>query len=391
MGTQAQALRIDELLEAAVADGVAPGIVAVAADARGVVYEGAAGRRSLDDDAPMTLDTIVRIASMTKAVTSVAALQLIERGVLALDEAVADVRPEFGELQVLEGFDGDAPRLRPPATQATVRHLLTHTAGLTYWIWNADTTRYEEVTGTPNVGSGLEDAFTLPLAFDPGTGWQYGMNHDWLGRVVETVSSQPLDEYLAEHVFGPLGMTETGFAPSDEQRSRMAPVHARGEDGTVVVTEFDWAQTPDFWAGGHALYGTAGDYLRLQRALLGGGALEGTRILRPETVDAMFRNHIGDLHSGVSATVHPDLSNDAEFFPGMRKKWGLGLELVTADVPGARRAGSGHWGGLFNTYFWIDRAGGLTGAVHTQLLPFADPQVLDVFAAFERAIYAART
>jgi methyl acetate hydrolase len=387
MADQVETTAVDELLQEAVAAGVAPGVVATAADAYGVIYEGAAGRRSADEDDPVGADTLFRIASMTKALASVAALQLIERGELDLEQPVGDVRPDFDELQVLEGFDGDTPRLRAPASRATVRQLLTHTSGLTYWIWNADTSRYDDDTGIPNVVAGTMDAFRNPLGFDPGTRWEYGMNTDWLGQVVEAVSGQALDAYVAEHIFAPLGMTDSTFRPSDEQRSNLTPVHVRADDG-FVVADLDWVASPEFYAGGHASYATPRDYLRFQRALMAGGTLEDAQILRRETVDAMFENHIGDLHSVLLHTAHPDLSNDAEFFPGMEKKWGLGLELVPDDVPGGRRAGSGHWAGLFNTYFWIDRTTGITGAVYTQLLPFADAGVVGLLGDFERAVYA---
>jgi CubicO group peptidase (beta-lactamase class C family) len=387
MASQVESTGIDELLRTAVTDGVAPGVVATAADAYGVIYEGAAGRRSADEDDPVGVDTLFRIASMTKALTSVAALQLVERGDLELDQPVGDVRPDFDELQVLEGFDGDTPRLRAPASRATVRQLLTHTSGLTYWIWNQDTSRYDDDTGTPNVVAGTLDAFGNPLGFDPGTRWEYGMNTDWLGQVVEAASGQALDAYVAEHIFAALGMTASTFAPTAEQRAHLTPVHARAGDG-FAVTGLDWVEGPEFYAGGHAAYSTPRDYLRFQRALMAGGTLDGAQVLRPETVELMFANHIGDLHSVLLRTAHPDLSNDAEFFPGMEKKWGLGVELVTEDVPGGRRSGSGHWAGLFNTYFWIDRSTGIAGAIYTQLLPFADERVVGLLGDFERAVYA---
>ena len=165
-------------------------MVALAARADGVFYEGAAGKRAADAGDPITQDTMLRIASMTKMVTTTAALQLSEQGRLDLDAPVDTYRPEFADLQVLEGFDDSTPRLRPPRTRATVRQLITHTAGLAYWFFNRDIDRYEQITGTPNVMPGTVGVFRSPLASDPGTRFEYGINIDWLGRVIEAVSSR---------------------------------------------------------------------------------------------------------------------------------------------------------------------------------------------------------
>jgi methyl acetate hydrolase len=380
---------IDNVLLTAVENDVVPGVVAMAADRDGEVYEGAAGLRSAADSDPITPDTVMRIASMTKMVTTTAALQLVEQGSLDVEAPVDTYRPEFANLQVLDGFDGDSPRLRPPASRATVRNLLTHTAGLGYWIWDSDIDRYEQVTGTPNIMPGTLDAFTAPLVFDPGTRLQYGINLDWLGRVVEAVSGQPLDAYFAENITGPLGMTSTVARMTPEQRANSTPVHVRGEDGRWTATDVDWAQQPEFWGGGHFLYSTPRDYLRLQRMLLGGGELDGTRILSADTVAAAFTNQIGDLEFPAEmSTAHPELSGPVNLGPGL--KWGWGLLLNPVALPGMRAAWSGSWSGLFNTHFWVDPASGITGAIYSQTLPLADPAAFEMYVNFEVALYASR-
>ena len=379
--------RIDEKLQAAVAAGAVPGVVAMAAGPDGVIYEGAAGKRSAATDDPVTPDTMTRIASMTKMVTTTAALQLIERGSLSLDAPVKEYRPEFADLPVLTGFDGDTPRLRAPSAQATVRHLMTHTSGLGYWFWNADVDRYEQITGTPNVMPGTIDMFKAPLVFDPGTRFEYGTNIDWLGQVIETVSGQPLDAYFVEHITGPLGMTDTTARMTPEQRANSTPVHVRGEDGAWVATDVDWAQEPDYWGGGHFLYSTPRDYLKFQRMLLGCGTLGDVQILERATVAAAFTNQIGELDFPPAiATAHPELSADANLGPGL--KWGFGLLLNPVQQPGMRAAGSGSWAGLFNTHFWVDPASAVTGAIYSQTLPFADPPAFQLYADFEQALYA---
>jgi methyl acetate hydrolase len=380
---------IDNVLLTAVENDVVPGVVAMAADRDGEVYEGAAGVRSVAESDLITPDTMMRIASMTKTVTTTAALQLVEQGSLDVEAPVDSYRPEFADLQVLEGFDGDTPRLRPPASRATVRHLLTHTSGLGYWIWNSDIDHYEQVTGTPNIMPGTLDAFTAPLVFDPGTRVQYGISLDWLGRVVEAVSGQPLDHYIAENITGPLGMTNTVARMTPEQRANSTPIHMRDEDGNWMATDVDWAQQPEFWGGGHFLYSTPRDYLRFQQMLLRGGEFDGSQILAPDTVAAAFTNQVGDLEFPAEMpTSHPELSGPVNMGPGL--KWGWGLLLNPAAMPGMRGAWSGSWSGLFNTHFWVDPDSGLTGAIYSQTLPLADPAAFEMYVNFEVALYASR-
>jgi methyl acetate hydrolase len=378
---------IDEVLRNAVERGDVPGVVAMAANDDGPIYEGAAGQREAGRDDPITPDTMMRIASMTKMVTTVAALRLVEQGKLDLDAPVATYRPEFADLQVLEGFDGDTPRLRPAAGQATVRQLMSHTSGLGYWFWNKDVDRFEQVTGVPNVLPGSDEVFKSPLVGDPGTLYEYGINTDWLGRVVEAITGHSLADEIEEHVTGPLGMSNTTRRMSAEQRASSTPIHVRGEDGAWQATDIDWAQEPDFWGGGHFLYSTPRDYLRFQRMLLGGGTLEGVQILQASTVDEAFRNQIGDLFFPPHIdTAHPELSADADLGPGL--KFGLGLLVNEQQQPGMRAAGSGAWAGLFNTHFWVDPTTRVTGSIFSQTLPFIEAPVLQMYVDFEQALYA---
>jgi methyl acetate hydrolase len=382
------AIEIEGLLERAVQDRVVPGVVAVAGDRDRVLYEGAFGLLSVDGDAPVRQDTMIWIASMTKAIVSVAALQLIEQGSLDLEQTVEDVVPAFGELQVLEGFDGDEPRLRPPARQAMIRHLLTHTSGLGYWFANADVLRYHQITGIPDPTAGRRALFEMPLVADPGTRWEYGISTDWLGQVVEAASGQDLATYCQEHIFSPLGMADATFQPTDEQGARMMPVHSRTPDGGLVPTPIEGPDEPEFWAGGHGVFATGADYLRFMRALLRGGELDGNRILRLETVELAFSDHLGGaVLPDVVRSAVPELSNDIQSLP-VSQGWGLGFHLVLEDIPGMRRAGTGDWAGLCNCYYWIDRATGVAGAILTQVLPFFDARIVETATHFEEAVYA---
>jgi methyl acetate hydrolase len=384
--------RVDSVLRRAVDSGRVAGVVALAADERGVVYEGAFGRRALGSDAAMTPDTIFWIASMTKAVTTAAALQQVEEGRLRLDEPLGPIVPELGSVQVLEGFDAEgAPRLRPPRRPITLRHLLTHTAGFTYDIWSADMVRYQERFQIPNIIECRKSTLGTPLLFDPGDRWEYGINLDWVGRTVETVSGRSLEEYFRERLLGPLGMADTGFLIKPEWRSRLAGMHARQPDGSLTgPIQFEVSQQPEFFMGGGGLYSTGRDYLRFLRMLLHGGRLGEVQVLRPETVAEMARNQIGDLTVGALKTAMPSASNDVELFPGMVKKWGLGFLITTEALPTGRSAGSLAWAGLANTYYWIDPVKRLAGVILTQILPFFDEPFLGTVAEFETALYAGR-
>jgi len=291
---------IDKVLRAATDRGDVPGVVAMAATRDGTCYEGAFGRRALPDGAAMTAGSVFWIASMTKAITSTAAMQLVEQGKLALDRPIADVLPELAAPQVLEGFDAAGePKLRAAARPITLRHLITHTAGFCYDIWNPQVARYVERKEIPSIFTCQNAALMLPLAFDPGQRWEYGINIDWIGKAVERVSGRRLGDYFAEHLFGPIGMKDTGFKLTPERRARLVGMHSRGEDGVLAPMEFEMPQKPEFEMGGGGLYGTAADYLAFARVFLTEGRAEdGRQVLRSETVRLMAENAMGELNVG---------------------------------------------------------------------------------------------
>jgi methyl acetate hydrolase len=379
---------MDELLQQASGSGAVPGIAAIVTTPDGPTYEGYAGRLSIEGDEPVTAETVFRLASMTKALASVAAMQLVEQGRLELDQPVASVLPEFRDLWVLEGFDGDQPKLRPPAHPATIRHLLTHTSGAGYAFNNKDLTRHAELTGHPHLLTGRREAIATPLLADPGTAWHYGVSTDWLGLVVEKVTGQTLGEYLREHVFTPLGMTDATFRPDEQLLKRTMTVHERQADGSLAVSDIDLPLDPDIDSGGSGLYATARDYERFLRAMLRGGELDGTRILESETVDLMLSDHLRGIElPELIETADPRMTNDVPALP-FKQGWGLGFHLTLEDVPGMRHSGTGDWAGLFNCYYWLDRDSGVAGMLLTQVLPFFDMGVLGTLVQFEQAAYA---
>jgi methyl acetate hydrolase len=372
---------IDRALQAKVGAREIPGVVAMAANEQSVVYEGAFGFRDMATASRMSIDAVFRIASMVKLLTSVAALQLVERGKLKLDEPAGQIDPALGSAQVLAGFDAKGvPQLRPAQKPLTLRNLLTHTSGFSYLLWDPNVVRYLRVARhDPALPR-------MPLMFEPGSRWAYGGGLDRVGRMVEVAGGQSLDRYFSDHITGPLGMNDTGFSLNEKQRARQARLHVREANGKLVPQPFEKPDTPKVFSGGGGIYSTAPDYLTLLQALLSGGSLRGTSILRPETVALMSENHIGDLKAGILKTTNPALSNDVDFFPGVQLRWGLGHMINLDPVPDGRKAGSLTWAGLFNTYYWIDPAMRIAGVIMMQILPFADRHALKAYRQFERGI-----
>ena len=380
---------LDSLLGRAADAGDVPGVVAMVTDRERTLYEGAFGKRALGEEAPMTTDSVVWIASMTKALTGAAAMQLVEQGQLDLDAPASRYAPRIGEAQVLEGFDAAGkPLLRAPKRPITLRHLLTHTAGYGYEFWSADIGRYLEATGTPGIISCTEAALSSPLLFDPGERWMYGINIDWVGRMVERVSGLKLGEYLQRNLFEPLGMNDTAFRITPSMRSRLAKIHQRNDDDSLTAGELEIEQSPENEMGGGGLYGTAGDYLRFVRMILNDGrGDDGRRVLKAETVQQMSRNAMGATRVTMLKSAAPPLTNDAEFFPGLEKSWGLTFQINEQRAPTGRPAGGLMWAGLANTFYWIDRESGVGGVYLSQILPFADKKSLPLFYEVESAVY----
>jgi methyl acetate hydrolase len=372
---------IDRALQARVSAGEIPGVVAMAANGQSVVYEGAFGFRNMATGSRMSTGTVFRVASMVKLLTSVAALQLVERGKLKLDEPVGNIDPTLASAQVLAGFDTKGvPQLRPAQRPITLRNLLTHTSGFSYPLWDSNVVRYLKVARrNPALPR-------MPLMFDPGSRWAYGGGLDSVGRMVEIAGGQSLDRYFSDHITGPLGMSDTGFQLTEEQRSRQASLHVRDAHGKLVPQPLEKPNVPKVPSGGGGIYSTAPDYLVLLQALLNGGNFRETSILRPETVALMAENQIGNLRAGILKTTNPVLSNDVDLFPGVQLRWGLGHMINIDPVPGGRRAGGLTWAGLLNTYYWIDPTMRLAGVIMMQILPFADRQALEVYRQFEHGI-----
>lgn len=379
---------LDGLLRSATDAGDVPGVVAMVTDAKGTIYQGAFGKRSLDGDAAMTLDTVGLIASMTKAVTSIAALQLLEQGKVDLESPASKWLPALGEIQVLEGFDTDGkPRTRAPKRAVTLRHLLTHTSGFGYEFLNEAIPKYQAATGVPSALSGQLAMLKVPLMFDPGERWEYGTSLDWVGQIVEAISGQKLGDYFAQHIFAPLGIKDTAFVMTPSMRERKAKIHARGPANELIPIDLELPQPPEFGMGGAGLYGTMGDYIKIIRMILNKGAGDNGRVLKEETVALLSTNHMGDLNVPSVKSINPGLSNDMPLPPDIPHKWGLAHMINTKTFPTGRAAGSLMWAGLTNAYYWIDPTTGIGGVYMTQILPFADIKSMPLFFQFEGTVY----
>jgi methyl acetate hydrolase len=379
-----QSEEIDAALQATIGAREIPGVVAMAANESSVVYQGAFGVRNMAAAPRMSTDTIFRIASMVKLLTSVAALQLVEQGKLKLDEPAANIDPTLASPQLLVGFDAKGiPQLRPAQKPITLRHLLSHTSGFSYPLWDPNVVRYLKAARHDRALP------RRPLLFEPGARWAYGGSLDNVGQLVEIASGMSLDRYFSDHITGPLGMTDTGFTITEKQRARQASLHVRDAAAKLLPQALEKPAAPKVFSGGGGIYSTAPDYLTLLQALLNGGSFHGASILRPETLALMSTNQIGNLRIGVLRTTNPALSNDVDFFPGVRLQWGLGHMINVGAGADGRSAGSLTWAGLFNTYYWIDPTTRIAGVIMMQILPFADPRALKAYRQFERGIYHA--
>ena len=362
--------------------------MAIVVDRNGVLWEGAAGERTIGTGVAMTTDTVGAIFSMTKAITGAAAMQLVEQGKLDLDAPASEIIPWLAKAQVLDGFDSSGePILRAPTCAVTLRHLLTHTSGFTYEMWNANEIRWKEKTATPSLFTQKNKALETVLAFDPGTRWEYGIGIDWAGKIIEAVSGITLSEYFAQYVTEPLGMSDTAFTHSPSMLERAAALHARLPDGSLQAMALPPKESPEFESGGGGLHGTMRDYGKFIRMILNDGELDGVRILQAETVATMCENHIGDLRVRALTSQLPAYSNDAEFFPGQAKSWGLTFQINETAADTGRPAGTLMWAGLANSYFWIDRSSGIGGAYLSQILPFSDKKSMQLFFDIEKTVY----
>ena len=382
LGAANSAGKIDDTLRSGIAQRRIPAAVGMAAGEGSILYSGAFGTRDASG-APVSADSIFAIASMTKALTTVAALQLVEQGKVKLDEPVSRHLPQLEKLEVLEGFDADTgkAKLRPARTPVTLKHLLTHTSGICYDIWDWDMFQYTSKT------KGAVPAVP-PLMFEPGARWQYGMGVDWAGRLVEALSGMNLEEYFQAKILGPLEMRDTSYLIPASKFDRLVSSYARQADGSLKQNPRVPPAAPKEFNGGGGLYSTTADYVRfMQMILRKGRGPNNDPILQVKTVESMEVNQIGAATAGKMKSYRPNLSSDVDIQPGATEKWGLGFLINTTAYDGGRAEGSLAWAGLFNTFFWIDPKRSMCAVLMMQFLPFVDEQAVGLLSDFEHAVY----
>lgn len=378
---------LDETLRSSMTRRKIPAVVAVVATPDKVTYSGAFGKRDSASGIAVKPDSIFYIASMTKAITTTAALQLVERGKLTLEEPVSKHLPELAKLDVLQGFDKSGkPMLRPATKPVTLKHLLTHTSGFAYDTWDENMLKYNALPGAPPPGT---VAPLTPLIFEPGTRWQYGTGLDWTGKLVERVSGSTLEDYFQRNILEPLGIEDTSFLVRAEKFDRLVSNYRRQPDGSLQQDPRQLPTPPKDFNGGGGLYSTAPDYIRFTQMILRRGHGDhGQTILQPKTVDLMMSNQVGDLGAGKLKAARPDRSSDVDFHPGFTDKFTYGFLLNTTAYDGGRSAGSLAWAGIDNTFYWIDPRRSLCAVVMMQFLPFVDREAVGLLGDFERAVYA---
>lgn len=379
---------LDETLHDGIQHRGIPAVAAMVARKDRVLYQAAFGTRDRDSGVPAKPDSMFAIASMTKAITSTAALQLVEREQLSLSEPVGRHLPELAHVPVLEGFDASGkPKLRAARTPITLHHLLTHTSGFCYDSWSAEMVRWEAA-----VHAVLPPAVVaprVPLMFDPGTRWQYGYSVDWVGKLVEKTSAMSLEEYFQRNILHPLGMEDTTFIFPAAKFDRLVGNYRRQDDGTLKPDPRAVPARPAEFNGGGGLYSTCADYVRYMQMILRNGRTEsGAPILRPATVRQMSTNQIDNLVAGRLKTQRPAVTRDVNLHPGAADRWGLGFLINEQPYPDGRSAGSLAWAGVFNTFYWIDPRKDICAVIMMQFLPFVDEQAVGLLNDFERAVYA---
>jgi CubicO group peptidase (beta-lactamase class C family) len=373
---------VDETLRSGIARRKIPAVVGMAASDRKPLCAGSFGKRDAAGP-PVRADSIFQIASMTKAITSVAAMQLVEQGKMNLEEPLSGRLPQLANLDVLEGFDAAGkPSFRSARTPVTLRHLLTHTSGLCYDTWDESMFRYTSAKLESN------PAKAGPLMFEPGTRWQYGQGVDWAGRLVEAITGATLEDYFQEKIFRPLGMEDTSYILPAAKFDRLVSRYRRAPGGELVEDARKPPAAPKTFNGGGGLYSTAGDYVRFMQMILNQGAgPNNARILQRKTVDRMITNQIGELTAGKMKSFRPSTSADVDIQPGHTEKWGLGFLINTTPYAGGRSAGSLAWAGLFNTFYWIDPRRRRCAVLLMQYLPFVDKEATGLLDDFERVVY----
>ena len=374
-------------IDEAVSEGVVPGAVTAVISPHSTLSLHCSGLRSTVNSQRMTADTIFQIASMTKPITAMACMQAVERGLLELDQPAKEIIPWLGEVKVLDGFQNSQPIFTEPLKPVTLRNLLTHTSGFTYDIWNTGTSRWKEYSQTPATGSGKLASLHQPLAFEPGSKWEYGIGIDWAGQLLETVAKKSLGQWMRDEIFIPLEMNDTSYVCTSDMEERKAHTHILKDEVWSALVPTKPKSKPEFESGGGGLFSTVTDYAKFLQVILNDGCSNGVRFVSAQTLTRMVSNQMGSLQVSPTVSLNHNVSADFEFMPGVPKSWGLSFQINEEAVAGGRHGGSLSWAGLCNTHFWIDKESGIAALLMTQTLPFMIERVANLLEEFEKAVY----
>ena len=378
---------IDQVLSKAIENNC-PAISASVLSPKENLYRGDFGLADVATGKSVQKDSIFRIASMTKAITSTCIMQLIEKEKLSLNTKLKDFFPEVANQKIIDGFNKKNEATYSEAnSDITIQQLLTHTSGFAYEIWNENIAALVEKGDLTTAFYGDDKFLKAPLSFNPGTAWEYGIGIDWLGVLVEKISDMTLQDYMKDNIFSPLGMDDTSYDVPKEKIERLVKVHSRNEEEYLEMP-FDPPEKSDFYSGGGNLVSTLSDYSSFLNMFLNQGKSSEGRILQKTSVDLMLTSHTGELLMTSMQTSAPILSNDVDFFPDTDKSWGLGFMINNEDIENGRPKGSAGWAGLFNSYFWIDPKNKIAAVILMQMLPFAEEGCLKTLKDFEKSIYS---
>ena len=365
-----------------------PAISAAVLSKDNILYKGYFGFSNIEEKKPVDQNSLFRIASMTKAITSTCVYQQIDRGKLTLNTSLKDYFPEISEKKILDGFDGDGnPVLKEPESDITIGQLLTHTSGFAYEIWNENIAKLVEKGDLVTAFAGNEEFLKAPLVFEPGSSWEYGIGIDWLGVLIEKINECSLQDYMKRNIFNPLNMENTSYDLSEEDHDRVVAVYGRNGDAYMQMP-FEVPEKSSFYSGGGNLISNVDDYSSFLKLFLNVGTVNGEKILSEKSVQSMLQSLNKTLEMNTMKTQVPMLSDNVDFFPNTTKSWSPGFMINHEDIQYGRPANSAGWAGLFNSFFWIDQKNDIAALILMQMLPFVEKGCFETLKDFESSIYS---
>ena len=384
---------IDNFLLGTVENLQVPSIAAIIVDQEKILYEGYYGFKNINTQERINHNTLFRIASMTKPITSLCILQLIERGSINLDTNIEDISEKYKKIQIINSFEANNPIYTNPTNKIKIKHLLNHTAGYGYEIWDKEINELVTLKLLNSLFDDDSDFLNAPILFNPGSEWKYGINIDVLGDLVEKITNQKLGTFMNENIFKKINMTKTSFDLTKEDFENIAIKHSINKKNGYIIEDDELEfhnskKSNQFHAGGGGLFSTPRDYSKFMQIFLNQGKLNNHTLLSKENFKNMTTNQIGSLNTNKLNSVMPDISNIADFNPEIQKKFSYGFMINTEKTNEGRPKNSLFWTGLLNTFFWIDLENKIAASIFMQTNPYFSKECVEVFKNFEKKIYS---